>query len=243
MKDNFTAVASGYSKFRPHYPDEMIDYIVSLVSNRETALDVATGNGQVAVALSKHFEQVIATEISEAQLQNAMPSDNITYKLAAAEDMPFDAQAFDLVTVAQAVHWFDFDRFYAEIRRVLKPDGIIAVTGYGLFSTNPGSDKILRDFYDNIVGPYWDAERRYLDENYTTIPFPFDEIDAPEFVNRFQWSFDQLTGYLETWSATQHYKAANKSNPVDLVREPLRESWENSNKEVVFPLLLRIGRL
>jgi ubiquinone/menaquinone biosynthesis C-methylase UbiE len=243
MKDNFTAVASGYSQFRPHYPDEMIDYIVSLVANRETALDVATGNGQVAVALSKHFRQVIATDISEAQLQKAMPSDNITYKVATAEDMPFDAQVFDLVAVAQAVHWFDFDRFYAEVRRVLKPDGIIAVMGYGLFSTNPGSDKILRDFYDKIVGPYWDAERRYLDENYTTIPFPFDEIDAPEFVNRFQWSFDQLTGYLETWSATQHYKVAKKSNPVDLIRESLRETWENSNKEVVFPLLLRVGRL
>jgi SAM-dependent methyltransferase len=172
-----------------------------------------------------------------------MPSDNITYKVATAEDMPFDAQVFDLVAVAQAVHWFDFDRFYAEVRRVLKPDGIIAVMGYGLFSTNPGSDKILRDFYDKIVGPYWDAERRYLDENYTTIPFPFDEIDAPEFVNRFQWSFDQLTGYLETWSATQHYKVAKKSNPVDLIRESLRETWENSNKEVVFPLLLRVGRL
>lgn len=243
MKDNFSKQASGYSKFRPQYPDELIRYIVSFVKNKSLALDVATGNGQVAYKLSAFFDTVYGIDISQNQLDNAIQADNIIYKVSPAEKTTFGDQKFDLITVAQAVHWFDFDSFYKEVYRILKPDGIFAVLGYGLFSTNVDSDKILRDFYYSIVGPYWDAERRYLDENYLTIPFPFEEQVVEKFENQLEWTFEELAGYLETWSATQHYISKNNQNPIDLIRDELQTSWEKSNKKVCFPLLLRIGKL
>ncbi|MES2487003.1 MAG: class I SAM-dependent methyltransferase [Bacteroidota bacterium] len=242
MKDNFSAQAQGYAQFRPHYPPEMIAYIASLAKNRHAALDVATGNGQVAAALAHSFDAVHAIDISSKQLQNATQLPNIYYSEQPAEATNFADATFDLITVAQAIHWFNFGAFYKEVYRLLKPEGILAVIGYGLFTTNPETDRIIRHFYNGIVGPYWDAERRYLDENYTTIPFPFEEAAVPQFSNVLTWTFEQLTGYLETWSATQHYITANGTNPVDVIREDLRASWEKNNKRVVFPLLLRIGK-
>jgi ubiquinone/menaquinone biosynthesis C-methylase UbiE len=142
MKDNFSKQASEYSKYRPQYRDKMIDYLVSFVKNKEVALDIATGNGQVAHKLSNFFETVYGIDISQNQLDNAMVKENIIYQVASAENTFFKNQKFDLITVAQAVHWFDFDLFYKEIYRILKPEGIFAVLGYGLFSTNEDSDKI-----------------------------------------------------------------------------------------------------
>lgn len=243
MKDNFSNQASQYSQFRPHYPQELIDHVLSFVHNKNTALDVATGNGQVAIALSKLFHTVYATDISEKQLLQAPKVLNVIYKNQSAEATDFHNQQFDLITVAQAVHWFDFNVFYAEVNRILKPDGIIAIIGYGLLTTNPLSDKILLDFYHNIVGPFWDAERKYLDENYKTIPFPFEELETEAFSNVFKWGFDQLIGYLETWSAVEHYKAHRNQNPIDLIREALEASWEGSDQKVTFPMLLRVGKL
>jgi len=243
MKDNFSVQAKEYAQFRPYYPAGMISYIVSLVNNKCTALDVATGNGQVAAALAPYFEQVYATDISAKQLQNATPAPNLIYKEGNAEHLDFENEKFDLITVAQAIHWFRFDDFYTEVRRTLKPDGLLAIMGYGLFYTNPETDKILNHFYKDIVGPYWDAERKYIDDNYTTIPFPFTEIEAKKFTNHFVWTFDQLTGYLETWSATQHYIKQKGTNPIDIIRDNLQQSWEANNKQVTFPLLLRLGKI
>lgn len=243
MKDNFSNQSSAYSKFRPAYPDELINCIVSLVKTKQLALDVATGNGQVAVALSKYFETVYATDISENQLLHATKAANVIYKNLPAEKTDFKDQQFDLITVAQAVHWFDFDSFYREVGRILKPDGILAILGYGLFSTNPHSDAIIKDFYYHIVGPFWDPERKYLDENYKTIPFPLQEIRSGHFINEFIWTFEQLIGYLETWSAVEHYKKRNNKNPIDLIRNDLKISWENGDKKVTFPMLLRIGSI
>jgi ubiquinone/menaquinone biosynthesis C-methylase UbiE len=243
MKDNFSIQAKGYSKYRPYYPAEMISYVASFAENKQLALDVATGNGQVAIELAKYFKQVYATDISEKQLENALQKDNIIYKEERAEQTSFGDSQFDLITVAQAIHWFDFDAFYKEVYRILKPDGIFAVLGYGLFQTGGEAEKLLKHFYYDITGPYWDAERRYLDENYATIPFPFEEIKTKQFTNEFAWTFEQLIGYLETWSAVQHYIKKNGTNPVDLIRDELKESWEKGNRKVTFPLLLRIGKL
>lgn len=243
MKDNFSKQAKAYSQFRPSYPDEMIEYVVSFVKNRSKALDIATGNGQVANKLSNYFDKVYATDISENQLSNATQKENIIYSKESAEETSFDENQFDLVTVAQAIHWFDFDKFYKELNRILKPDGIFAVLGYGLFKSNPDSDKILHHFYNNITGKYWDKERKYLDENYETIPFPLEELEVKSFQNEFTWSFEELIGYLSTWSATQHYITQNNQNPIDLIHNDLKNSWEKGDKKVTFPLLLRIGKL
>ncbi|RDI05783.1 class I SAM-dependent methyltransferase [Flavobacterium sp. AG291] len=243
MKDNFSTQAEGYAKYRPYYPQEMIAYVVSFAKNKQFALDIATGNGQVAVELGKYFEKVFGTDISDKQLNNALQKDNVTYIKESAEKTSFVNSQFDLITVAQAIHWFDFDAFYKEVYRILKPDGIFVVLGYGLFNANGEADTLLKHFYYDITGPYWDAERKYLDENYTTIPFPFEEIEVKQFVNEFTWTFEQLTGYLETWSAVQHYIKQNGTNPVDIIRDKLKEYWENGDKKVTFPLLLRIGTI
>ena len=243
MKDNFSNQAKGYSQYRPSYPPDMIQYIVSFVKNKHTALDIATGNGQVAVELAKYFEIVYGTDISEKQLENAVQATNIIYKNESAEKTSFSENQFDLITVAQAIHWFDFDAFYKEVYRILKPEGIFAVLGYGLFLANGKAGDLLNHFYYAITAPYWDDERHYLDENYTTIPFPFEEIEIIKFTNEFTWTFEQLTGYLETWSAVQHYIKKNGTNPLDLIREELKEYWEKGDRKVTFPLLLRIGKL
>lgn len=243
MKDNFSTQAKDYSKYRPHYPQEMIDYVASFVKNRNMVLDIATGNGQVAGKLAGYFDAVFAIDISRKQLDNAVQKENIIYSEQPAEHTDFKNGQFDLITVAQAIHWFDFEAFYKEVYRILKTDGIFAVLGYGLFTTNAESDRIITDFYENIIGSYWDSERRYVDENYTTIPFPFEEIEVKQFSNEFTWTFEQLTGYLDTWSAVQHYIKKNNANPVDIIRDELKASWEKSDGKVYFPLLLRIGKL
>lgn len=243
MKDNFSAQAKTYAAYRPNYSQAFIDYIASFVKNKNIALDVATGNGQVAAKLAKHFGTVYATDISQKQLDNAIAADNIIYKLERAEAMSFGDKMFDLITVAQAIHWFDFDAFYKEVYRILKPEGLFVVTGYGLFSTNPGSDRLIHHLHEDILGDYWDPERRYVDENYQTIPFPFEEIEGEQFSETFIWTFEHLLGYIESWSAVQHYIRKNGRHPVDLIRDELKESWAKSDGKAEFPLLLRMGKI
>jgi len=242
MKDNFSVQAAAYAAYRPHYPAEMIKYILSFVSSKDAALDLATGNGQVAAALAPFFNKVYATDISAKQLDNAKKEHNIYYSVGRAEDTGFQDEAFDLITVAQAVHWFEFDAFYREIKRILKPDGLFAILGYGLLQTNEAADAVIWRLYRDILGNYWDAERHYIDENYTTIPFPLQELEAKSFNNKFTWTFEQLIGYFNTWSAVQHYIKEHGNNPIDLIKDELKAVWQASEQQVNFPLLLRMGR-
>ncbi len=241
MKDNFSTGSDAYLRFRPDYPDEMIEYIVSF-SKKGKALDVATGNGQFAAKLAKHFEVVFATDISNHQLEHAIQKENIAYKQEAAEAMSFGNNEFDLVTVAQALHWFDFTSFYSEVKRVLKNGGVFAAVGYGLLVSNEKTDAVILKYYDDILGPYWDPERRYLDENYESIPFPFVELPSKKFNLQMTWSYEQLEGYLKTWSAAKHYEKRNKTLAFELIKDELLLTWEHSNKKVTFPLLLRLGK-
>lgn len=242
MKDNFSTQAVAYATYRPHYPQEMIQYIMSFVAEQHTALDLATGNGQVAKALAPYFDKVYATDISAKQLENAQAADAIYYSVGSAEETGFENNTFDLVTVAQAVHWFKFDTFYKEVARILKPNGLFAILGYGLLKTNPDADALIWRLYRDVLVAYWDAERHYIDENYATIPFPLQEIETEKFYNRFNWTFEQLIGYFNTWSAMQHYIKEHGKNPVDSIKEELKVVWEVSDKQVTFPLLLRLGR-
>lgn len=242
MKDNFSTKSNEYAKFRPNYPSDLFEYLKTLLSEKQNAWDCGSGNGQVAVELASIFKQVYATDISEQQLKNAFQKENITYSKQPAEDADFEDDSFDLICVAQAIHWFDFERFYSEVKRTLKPEGIIAVLGYGLFKSDKETEKVILELYNNITGPYWDHERKYLDENYTTIPFPFQEIKVPTFERRLVWSFDQLIGYLKTWSAVKHYEKENRENPVDLISGDLKKAF-GTKGEVCFPILFRAGKL
>ena len=243
MKDNFSSNSSDYARFRPTYPNELFEYLNSIVPFKRNAWDCGTGNGQVAFELAKTFDHVFATDISQSQIDNALQAENITYSLQPAERTNFPDQHFDLITVAQAIHWFDFDQFYAEVKRTAKPKAIIAVIGYGR-EISEEIDKVIRDFYSNTIGPYWDKERKYIDENYTTIPFPFTEIKTPQFVNILPWSLEHLIGYINTWSAVKHFIKEKGYNPVDILKTQIEPFWENASiMQVKFPLLLRVGRI
>ncbi|RZJ77676.1 MAG: SAM-dependent methyltransferase [Flavobacterium sp.] len=244
MKDNFSTQSTQYAKFRPKYPQALYDVLLNQVNGTKTAWDCATGNGQVATELAEHFEQVYATDISEKQLANAPQKENINYSVAPAEKTSFDDKTFDLITVAQAIHWFKFDEFYAEVKRTLKPDGVFAAIGYGIMHISPEIDQVVHYLYEDILGEFWDQERKYIEDNYLNIPFPFNEIESPDLEITAEWNFEQLVGYLETWSALQHYIKAKGKNPMVIVYNDLKQAWGDAvTLQIHFPLLLKVGRL
>ncbi|MBK7850764.1 MAG: methyltransferase domain-containing protein [Bacteroidetes bacterium] len=244
MKDNFSIQSDNYAKYRPAYPTEFYDYLYSLIPASHVAWDCGTGNGQVAFELAKKFDHVFASDLSESQIKNALQSKNIVYSIQAAEQTFFEKDQFDLIIVAQAIHWFDFDKFYSEVRRTGNSNAILCVLGYGKIEISEEMDRVINYFYRNVIGSYWDKERKYIDENYKTIPFPFQEYTAPDFVNKIQWSLDHLIGYLNTWSAVKHFISKNNYNPLDALMKEIEILWGDSKeREVRFPLLLRIGKI
>jgi SAM-dependent methyltransferase len=242
-KDLFSANAGEYSVYRPDYPAELYDFIFHHVPAFECAWDCGTGNGQAAKVLATQFEKVYATDISEKQLANAAQEKNLIYSVSSAEKTGFPDNYFDLITVAQAAHWFRLDDFYKEVERVAKPNAILAIWGYGLLKVNSEFDKKLDIFYQNVIGPYWDPERRLIDQRYQTIPFPFEEIEAPNFYFKKQWSLSQLEGYLSTWSAVQKFIKANSFNPVVDFLRANQNLLGGDLLEIEFPLFMRIGRV
>jgi len=244
MKDNFSKQSKLYAAFRPHYPETLYNFIYSKLSHCNTALDVATGNGQIASVLSGKFEKVYATDISEKQLDMAIPKENIKYLKEAAEKFSFADESFDLITVAQAIHWFNFDLFFAEVQRTLKPGGIICVIGYGLLRADESTNEIIDHFYKTVIGPYWDKERKHIDEAYRNIPFPFETIESPSLYMEYEWPLDHFVKYLETWSAVQHYIQEQGSNPIGCdMTQRLQENWAvNETKKIRFPLFIKTGR-
>jgi ubiquinone/menaquinone biosynthesis C-methylase UbiE len=243
MKDNFSKQSDLYSQFRPGYPKQLFDFLLPLVPDKKSAWDCGTGNGQFAVKLSQYFSEVYATDLSTAQINNAERKRNIFYSVENAEETLLPDNKFDLITVAQAIHWFDFENFYRQVNRTLKPGGIIVIVGYGIFRINKEIDFLINEFYRKTTGPYWDKERRYIDEHYRTIPFPFKEIDAPDLFMNYNWELEQVIGYLNTWSAVQHYIRKNNENPVEKFSIELKKAWGNILKrKVSFPVFMRTGR-
>jgi ubiquinone/menaquinone biosynthesis C-methylase UbiE len=210
---------------------------------RENAWDCATGNGQTAAVLAEHFDKVFATDISEKQLEHAIRLSNIAYSNQPAEGVNFPESQFDLITVSQAIHWFDFARFYEQVNRVAKSGGIIAIWCYSLFKINPAVDEIVDSFYKKTIGSYWDKERTFVDDAYGTIPFPFEEFPSIPFQMKYSWTLEQLEGYISTWSAIQKYIQANGTNPVPALIAELRPRLNVPIVDVVFPIHLRIGRV
>ncbi len=244
MKDNFSRLADRYAKYRPNYPRELFDFILDQVKEREAAWDVATGNGQTAKELCQHFEKVFATDISRKQLDEAYQSPNIFYSLQPAEQTDFPANSFSLITVSQALHWFQFDKFYTEVKRVSKPGGWLAVWTYPLLNITPEIDNLIGiDFYKNTLGAYWDEERKYVEEHYATLPFPFKEIKCPAFQIRFDWTIEELEGYLNTWSAVQKFIVANNYNPVPDIMKRIKSFWKEEKMKIIFPVYMRMGQV
>lgn len=248
-RDYFSAQADRYVAFRPHYPDALFARLCRGLPAAPLAWDCATGNGQAAVMLGRRLACVIGSDRSAAQLRHAIPQARVHYVQAYAEAMPLRDNCVDLITIAQALHWFDFERFYAEAARVLKPGGIIAAWTYSFLSVIPqlGGDieTVLRRFYHDVVGPYWPAERRWVDEAYRSIPFPFAALDVGEFTIEVAWNLAGVIGYISSWSATQRYVAATGHDPLPVLAGELAGPWGEpaGMRRLSWPISIRAGRV
>jgi len=241
----FNKQAGQYALFRPSYPPELYHYLRGLCLVGEAAYDVGTGNGQCAVDLAKHFQKVYASDLSEEQIANALPHERVQYFVAPAHKSPLAAGSVDLVTVATAVHWFDFDLFYAEVKRLLKSEGLLAIWAYGWHECeNPEITKIFNEIGQGLLAPFWSDPPKLIWQGYKTIPFPFQEIPSPSFKMTVEWTLAQLVGYLSTWSASQKFTDRYGYHPVRDSYEDLLKIWGDPEKKLKFtsPLHLRVGK-
>jgi SAM-dependent methyltransferase len=245
--DNFSSKSKEYSFSRPVYPVDLFAFLSDITPIHDLVWDCATGNGQAAIGLCKHFKKIIASDASKSQIDNKFERGNITYKVFSAEETSLSDNSVDLVTVAQAVHWFDFDKFYEEVKRVSKKDGVgrIALWCYGMHKINPEIDRISGrlDVNGDILGDSWSEEIKYINEGYKTIPFPFKEINAPKFEMNIKWNLYQMFNYMKTWSAVKKYHTEKRSDPLNLVREDIKNLWgeESEEKTVTWKINLRVG--
>jgi SAM-dependent methyltransferase len=243
--DHFSGVASRYADFRPHYPGTLFDYLAGLAPPDSIVWDCAAGNGQATVDLAARFKAVIGTDASRDQIASARPHPKIEYRVATAEQSGLPDASVSLITVAQAMHWFDLARFYAEAKRVLTPEGMLAAWAYGINQVEGEAiNQLVRHYYSNTVGPYWPPERKLVEDGYRSISFPFIELSAPAFCMEAHWTLEQLIGYFSTWSATTRYIKANGKNPLEQLAADLAREWgdASSPRIVVWPLALRVGR-
>lgn len=241
MLDRFSGHADTYARYRIDYPDALYKYILSFVNSRQRAWDCATGNGQVASCLSHYFDQVDATDISQTQIDQAPPLPNVRYQIGEAGKTPFENDRFDLVTVGQALHWFDVEAFHHEVRRVLKPGGVVAEWGYGLNTVSPAVDALVNDFYANTIGSYWDPMRQHVENRYAQLPFDFANPQRADFTVERNWTAGWFLNYLRTWSAVRKFIAANGNDPVDALTAPINAVWGPTERLVQFPVFLRLG--
>ena len=246
FKDLFSRQATDYARFRPSYPPQLFAWLAAACTDRRLAVDVGAGNGPAAAGLAPWFEHVIAVAPSDAQLGQGATSPRISYRTGAAEATGLDEGIADLVVAAQAFHWFDHPRFFAEVRRVTRPRGVLAFWCYGLAAITPALDAVVFELYEKLLGPYWEPERRLVESGYKTIAVPFDELDVPAFTMNATWSFAALVGYLRTWSPLKKYAHERGHDAVDLVLPRLERAWGDDTEhphEVRWPLHLRAFRL
>ena len=242
FKDHFSDRAAIYSRYRPTYPDALFDWLSGLVTRHELAWDCGTGSGQAAVGLARHFDRVIATDASAKQIAMASEHASIDYRVAAASESGLGPESFDIVTVAQAIHWFDRERFYEEARRVMQPDAAIVVWAYGdPVLDDPALEAIVHAYNRGTIESYWRPERNLILEELRTISFPFREVIAPSLVLEQDWTLEDLAGYMRTWSATAAYAAAHGGDPVAPVEESLRRAWGDGRHRIRWPLYIRAG--
>ena len=247
--DYFSKRSGAYQQYRPRYPQQLFAYFFQQVGRDACVWDCATGNGQAAVGLNRYAGCVVATDSSSSQLGQAISACKVHYVQANAESVPLADDSVDFITVAQALHWFDFDQFYNEARRVLKSRGFIAAWTYSFLpvleqlGTNLGS--VIRSFYHEVLGPYWPTERRWVDEHYRSIPFPFNEITTPIFTMELEWCLADVLGYIESWSAVQRYKEHMGCDPMPLLATDLAVAWGSATsfRRMNWPLGLRFGRV
>lgn len=243
FKDHFSGHADTYASSRPSYPAALFEWLAAQCRRRQFAWDAGCGNGQATVALASHFGRVLGTDPSASQIAQAALRGNVEYRVEPAETPTLGDGSADLVTVAQALHWFDLERFHASVRRVLRPGGVVAVWTYGLSNVEAGVDEQFMRLYETILGPYWPPERRHVENGYADLRFPFERIEAPAFAMEAEWTRAQYLAYLRTWSAAQRYLRETGEDPVALVETEFEKAWGDAPTRVVrWPLGLRVGK-
>jgi SAM-dependent methyltransferase len=240
FKDHFSRQSDGYAKHRPRYPGGLFSFLASTVDNHDSAWDCATGNGQAAIALASYFSAVIATDASRQQIEAAHAHPGVEYRVATAENSGLADQSVDLVTVAQALHWFDQDAFFAEAKRVLRPEGVLAVWCYELCEVTEQCDRVIDTLYREIVGDYWPPERVMIEEGYASVTMPGTPVAAPMLQMQLDWRVENMLGYLRTWSACKRFESDHQRDPVDDIEAALRSAWGPSERPVSWPLKIKV---
>lgn len=245
LKNWFAQGGSDYARYRPEYPAALGAYLASLLPVRASALDVGCGTGQMTRLLAEHFTSIVGIDPSDSQLASAERHPAIRYVAAPAEQLPGDFAGFNLITVAQAAHWFDLDAFYREARRVSAPGGLLALISYGVMQLDEELQQRFHQFYYDEIGPYWPAERRLVDEGYRTLAFPFTEIPTQAMSINLAWPLEGLLGYISTWSAVKRAQEAGKSALLDAFSQDIGHLWGDPEtlRQIVWPINMRVGAL
>src|SRR5688572_13100325 len=245
FRDHFSISARSYAKFRPTYPKALFEWIAAETPGRRRAWDCATGTGQAAHGLAEHFDLIVATDASRAQLAQAVRHPRVRYVRCLAETSGLASKSMDLISAAQAVHWFDMPAFFREAERVAVKGGLVAVWTYGNPTIDAGVDGLLEPFYRDIVGPYWPPERRLIERLYQDVHVPFAPVAAPEMSIEMPMTLDALAGYVGTWSAVQRYREAVGSDPLPGLVDALARIWGDpaSAKPTRWPMAIRAGRV
>jgi SAM-dependent methyltransferase len=246
FKDHFSAHAAAYAEARPRYPAALFHWLAVVAPGTTLAWDAGTGNGQVAVGLASRFARVHATDASPEQIAEAEPHPRVGYAVA-QYDSGLEAGSAQLVTVGQALHWFEAEAFAREARRVLAPGGVLAAFGYSYSHVSPEVDELVRHHQDHTLGQYWPPERRLVEEGYRSIALPIDELLPPPLEMREDWTVDQYLAYLRTWSATRRFLAARGAEAQGVVREfeeAVRGAWGGgARRPVRWEFFIRAGEI
>ncbi|KLK93279.1 SAM-dependent methyltransferase [Microvirga vignae] len=245
FKDHFSTRSADYATYRPTYPQALIDYLAEQCRQAQMALDVGCGTGQLSVLLADRFKYVIAIDASAQQIEKAEAHERVDYRVAPAEKSGLPDQTVDLITAAQAAHWFDLEAFYAEARRVGKPGAVLALIAYGVIQADPEIDPVIHHFYEEVAGPYWPPERRLVENGYRSFDFPFEEWTAPPLAIEVQWQVSDLIGYIDTWSAVRGLEKAQGREPFEQFQRDLSSLWNEPQRRrtIRFALSLRIGHI
>lgn len=245
FKDHFSDLADTYAQHRPHYPQALFEYLATIAPAHKLAWDTGTGNGQAAVGLAAHFDRVVATDASEEQIESRLEHPSVEYRVEPAEETSIEDRSVDLTTASVAVHWFDLDRFYAEVKRVSKPGAVLAVWTYFFFSVSPEVDELIEEFYYKTLAGHWSDRLHYIEKGYETLPFPFQEIEAPKFQIAARWTLQQLQGFILSWSGTSSFMEKEGQKPVADFLDQLSEARGKSDhaRVVTWDLYMRVGRV
>jgi len=245
FKDHFSSHASGYAAYRPTYPPELVTFLAGIAPGTGLAIDCGCGTGQLSVPLASRFSRVVAVDASEAQIAAASPHPRVVYRVAPADRTGEADGSADLVTVAQAAHWFALDAFYEEVRRVLRPGGVVALITYGILDVDKDIKPLVEAFFFEVIGPFWPPEREHVNTGYRHLSFPFDELEPPPLSIDVSWTFPEFMGYIDTWSAVREAEKSVGRGPVISFAEALGKVWgpPDRRRTIRWPLSMRVGRL